>query len=571
MSQSLPPRRLMAIVATDVVGFSRLMGVDEAQTLESLTFLQKTIMIPRIQSSGGRVVKLMGDGLLSVFPSAVDAVAAAIEIQELLASSSAPSVGGEKLVVRIGINYAEVVTEGDDVFGDGVNVASRLEQHAPPGGICVSSVVTDALPRNLQLRFDDGGPIRLKNIAKPIHAWYWPYAPQLIRDTRTVIAVLPFRNVAESVDQFLVDGFTEDVGSGLARFRNLSVIATSSAFAFRDRMDDLKEAARSLAANYLVVGDIRQLGEDVRISVRMLEAETEQLIWSERYQRRVADVFDIQNEIVRAIVAQLVSQLENAAYRQSLRKPPSNLAAYECYLRGLVLLRGYETNANERAAEMFEVAIERDESFALAYAYLALARIAVHGYANAPPEILADCATLARKAISLDDGESGCHRMLALSYLFMRDFDNAETEFRRACQLNPSDAIALVQLGGVLARRNRLDEALAWVEQGMRLTPFPPHWYHAVLGNLLYLRSDFEGALRSLRSVPDPGKYTSTRIAAALSMAGRKQEASIAVADILARFPDMTISEFLRKAIVVEKDEQIEKFRLGLLGTGLPD
>ena len=571
MPPSAATRRLMAILAADVVGYSRLMGADEAQTLESLIFLQDRILIPRIRSSGGSVVKLMGDGLLSVFDSPANAVSAAIDMQRLLGAGSVPAVGADKLSIRIGINYAEVVAKDGDVFGDGVNVASRLEQHALPGGICVSDSVVKALPEDLQLMFEDGGSLRLKNIANPIHAWHWPQAPDLTRAIRTVIAVLPFRNGMEGADQFRADGFTEDITSGLARFRSLSVISAPSAFAFRDNMDDLKDVARRLAANYLVVGDLRQLAEEIRISVKMIQAETEQLIWSERYQRRVAEVFDVQDEIVRTIVAHLVGQIESAEYRQSLRKPPSSLAAYEFYLRGLVHLRGYEPDANKRAVEMFEAAIERDDGFALAHAYLALARIAANGYANAPAQILADCAALARRAVSLDEGESGSHRMLALAYLFMRDFENAETEFRRACQLNPNDAIALVQLGGVLARRNRLDEALVWIEQGMRLNPFPPHWYHAVLGNLLYLRGDYERALKSLRTVPDPGKYTSTKIVAALSMAGRTHEAAAAASRLLARYPDMTISEFLRKGIVVETEEQVEKYRRGLKDTGLQD
>ncbi len=571
MPSSPTTRRLMAILTADVVGYSRMMEADEEGTLASVNVLQEEILKPRIVKGGGRTIKLMGDGLLSIFDSPAVAVSTALQVQHLLASEAVATVGTKPVRIRIGINFAEVMTTDDDVFGDGVNVAARLEHHALPDGVCISETTYAALPEELQRLFADGGLLRLKNISKPVHAWHWPRAPAKEQLVRTVVAVLPFQNAATGADEFMVDGFTEDIISGLARFRSLSVIAASSAFAFRDRSEDLKEVGRKLAATYLVTGNMRQSQDEVRIAVRMIQADTERLVWSEKYQRRASDLFSIQDDIVRMIVANLVGQIESADYRESIRRPPASLAAYEFYLRGLVHLRGYEPDDNVKAVEMFEAAVAGDGGFALAHAHLALARIAASGYANAPEAVLRDGIALARHAVKLDEGESGAHRVLGLAHLYLKDFENSEREFRLAYKLNPSDANALVQLGGLLARRNRIDEALPWVEEGMRLNPFPPHWYHAVLGNLLYFKGDYEQALAALRRLPNPGKYTNTRIVACLSMAGRLQEATTLAQSLREKYPDLTISEFLERGIVVETAEQTAKFRRGLVGTGLPE
>jgi adenylate cyclase len=570
MAPSPTPRRTVAVLTADVVGYSRMMEEDEDGALKTVRLLQNQVLNPRIVKGGGRTIKLMGDGLLSIFDDAAAAVSAALQLQHLLASGATP-VGMKPVSIRIGINFADVMTLGDDVFGDGVNIAARLERQAMPDGICISDAACAELPEELRQHFVDGGLLHLKNISKPVHVWHWPKAPANEQPARTVIAILPFRSAGAKADELLVDGFTEDVISGLARFRNLSVIAASSAFVFRDRSEDLKEIGRKLAANYLVVGEMRQSEHEVAITVRMVQSETERLVWSEKYRRKATAVFSIQDDIVKMIIANLVGQIESADYRESVRRPPASLAAYEFYLRGLVHLRGYEPEDNVKAVEMFEAAVARDGSFALAHAYLALARIAVGGYANASQDVLRDCIALARHAVKLDEGESGAHRVLGLAHLYLKDFENSEREFRLACKLNPSDASALVQLGGLLARRNRIDEALPWVEEGMRLNPFPPHWYHAVLGNLLYFKEDYEGALSSLRQLPNPGKYTKARILACLSMADRVQEAAALAATLRKEHPDLTIGEFLERGIVVETKEQTAKFRQGLVGLGLPE
>ncbi len=559
----------MAIFAADVVGYSRMMSGDEVGALASVRLLHTEVLSPRIASGGGRTIKLMGDGLLATFDDAGSAVSIALQIQHLIASGATPP-GMKPLKVRIGVNFADVMTVDDDVFGDGVNIAARLEAGAISGGICISHSAYLESPADLREQFVDGGAIQLKNIPNPVRVWHWPKAPDRERSLRSVVAILPFRRASADTEELLVDGFTEDVISGLARFRSLSVIAASSAFAVRDEPQDLKNLGRKLGANYLVSGDIRRIGTELAVSVRIVQSDTERLVWSEKYRQTADDVFAIQDDIVRMIIASLVGQIESADYRESARRPPDNLAAYEFYLRGLVHLRGYEPDDNEKAVEMFEAAVIGDSGFALAHAYLALARIAVGGYANAPADVLHDSVALARHAIKLDEGESGAHRVLGLAHLYLKDFENSEREFRLACKLNPSDASALVQLGGLLARRNRIEDALPWVQEGMRLNPYPPHWYHAVLGNLLYFKNDYLGAMSALHQLPNPGKYTKARILACLSMAGRVDEASSYAAGLIEEYPDLTISEFLSRGLVVETPEQIQHFRRGLEGTGLP-
>ncbi|TWB19568.1 TolB-like protein [Rhizobium sp. ERR 1071] len=565
-------RRLTAIMATDIVGYSRLMEADEEQTLASLRRLHDVILGPQIRKHGGRVIKFMGDGLLSVFDGANDVASCALEIQHCLGTDVAPKVGDERIRLRIGINLAEVVVTDDDIFGDGVNVAARLERQAPPGGICLGDAAYVHLKPSTRALFKNGGEVRLKNITKLVRAWYWPEAPAPIVADKTAVAVLPFRNMEGGAEQsFFCDGFTEDIIGSLARFRRLSVIAASSSFAFRDLLANPAEIGGKLGASYVVTGDLRRSERALRARIQLIETSTGRLIWSEKYDRRDTDIFEVQDEIVRMIASNLVGQIDTADYQQSFRKPPDNLAAYEFYLRGLVYLRGYEPDDNIKACEMFEAALARDQGFALAHAHLAFSRLATHGYAKAPVSVLQECNALARKAISLDEGEAGCHRALALAYFYSKDFEGAERELRRACMLNPSDANAIVQLGGLLARRNRIDEAMQWIEEGMRLNPFPPHWYYAVLGNALYLKGDYDEALAAFRRLPNPGKFTRARVVACLNKAGRLNDAVAEARDLLAIHPDFTVSDFLAHGIVVESEQQRELFRGGLDQVGLSD
>lgn len=570
-------RRVAVIMATDIVGYSRLMEADEASTLGAVKRLQTSILKPNIAARGGRIVKLMGDGSLVVFSSAVDAVDCAISLQEDLASDQKDVALDDRILLRIGINLADVVIEGDDLFGDGVNVAARLEASAEPGGICIADVVHRQLGTKNCSAFRDGGEIALKNIARPVHVWHWTEAPMAGPSTsspaaRTSIAVLPFENLSGAPDQdFFSDGITEDIIGGLARFRSLSVIAASSSFSFRGKDAGLKEIGKRLSATYLVEGSIRRSGERIRITARLIEAASGTHLWSEHYDRSVTDIFAVQDEVTRMIVSTLVGQIESANVRQALRKPTTSLAAYEFYLRGLVHIRSYGPDDNEQARLMFEAAIERDPQFALAHAYLALARLALHGYANAPADILEEALALARKAVRLDEGDSGCERLLGLIHYFRRDFELAERHYRRAYQLNPNDANTLVQMGGLLTRRGRLEEAMHWIDEGLRLNPFPPQWYSVTLGNTLYILGRYEEAAAALKEQPNPGQFTCARLVACYAQSGNAAATEEAKARLLKLRPDFSTEDFINHGLLLERPEQRELFRQGLLKAGLPE
>lgn len=569
-------RRLAVIMATDIVGYSRMAEADELRTIGTMKRLQNAILAPEIAARGGRIVKLMGDGSLVVFNSAVDAVDCAISLQGALACDQKEQPADDRILVRIGINLADVVIEGDDLLGDGVNVAARLQASASPGGICIADVVHRQLSAKSRSAFLDGGEIALKNISRPAHVWHWTDAPTMgpaasQACARTSIAVPPFENLGGAPDQtFFSDGISEDIIGGLARFRSLSVTSASSSFSFRDKNTDRREIGRRLGATYLVEGSVRRVGERIRITAQLVEAATGAHLWSDHYDRSLTDIFAVQDELTRTIVSTLVGQIESADLRQVLRKPPTSLAAYEFYLRGLAHIRGYEPDDNRQARAMFQAAIERDPHFALAHAYLALATIAEQGYGNAPANVLDAAMAMARKAVSLDEAEGGCQRLLALIHVNRREFELAERHYRRAYLLNPNDANTLVQMGGLFARRGKLDEAMEWIEEGFRLNPFPPPWYSAALGNALYILGHYDEAAAALKELPNPGPFTLARLVACHAQAGNGLAAEETKARLLQARPDFSTEDFIRQGLLLQQDEHRDLFRQGLLKAGLP-
>ena len=576
MAKDRVERRLAAIMATDIVGYSRLIEIDETDTLGSIKRLQSSIFNSTISTHGGRIVKLMGDGALVVFNSAVDAVNCGVSLQNAIALDQRQVSPDQRIILRIGINLADVVFEGDDLYGDGVNIAARLETLAQPGGICISDIVQCQLIGKSGLAFEDGGEVSLKNIARSVRVWHWMDSPTVgpasLPSDRPTIAVLPFENLSGQPDEtFFSDGITEDIITGLARFRSLSVIAANSSFNFRGKPTSLKEIGRRLSVAFIVEGSIRRVGERIRVTAQLIEAATGTHLWAERFDRSLTDVFAVQDEVAKMIVSTLVGRIEEAKFQQSLRNPTVSLAAYEYYLRGVAHLRGYADDDNLEFCRMLEAAIERDPRFALAYAYLALARVALHGYADAPAEVLEDAFAIARKSVVLDGQESACHRLLALVCVFRREFDMAERHFRRAYQLNPNDANGLVQMGGLLARRGRLDKGLEWINEGMRLNPFPPSWYEAALANVLYLLERYDEAALALSELPNPGPYTHARLAACYAQSQRIAEAHAEVALVLKDRPNFSTADFLKRVVVLEQPEHRGLLRQGLLKAGFPE
>ncbi|MGO4834916.1 tetratricopeptide repeat protein, partial [Rhizobiaceae sp. 2RAB30] len=353
------------------------------------------------------------------------------------------------------------------------------------------------------LAFEDAGECVLKNIAQPVRVWRWrdlravDPAPPL--PDRPSIAVLPLDNQSGHPDEtYFSDGITEDIVTGLTHFRSLFVIARNSSFAFRGKATSLAEIGRQLGVSYLVEGSVRRAGARVRITAQLIEAATGAHLWAERYDRGIDDVFTVQDEVAQTIVSTLVGRIEDARLQQSLRKPTTSLAAYDCLLRGMALLN----SANQQALEMFEKAVALDPSYAVAHSYRAFVKGAQNGHAAAPTEVLDVAFTEAKHAIDLDPLESRCHRILSTICLYRREYDKAEQYLRRAFDLNPNDADGLIMKGRLLAFRGRPEEALVCLEAGGRLNPLHFRWYEFHFGVALYSLRRFAEAAHACKQMP---------------------------------------------------------------------
>jgi adenylate cyclase len=572
-------RRLAAIMATDIVGYSRLVEADEARTLAAIRSLRATTLSPLIADCKGRIVKLIGDGMIVEFGSVVDAVACSIAVQEAVTADQRDVPPESRIVLRIGINVGDVVVEGDDLLGDGVNIAARLEALAAPGGICIADAVQKQLAGKTDFAFEDIGEQTLKNIVQPVRVWRWSKAPTpaasgvpLPLPDRPSIAVLPFDNLSGQPEEtYFSDGITEDIITGLARFRSLFVVARNSSFAFRGKPTSLAEIGRQLGVAYLLEGSIRRAGERVRVTAQLLEAATGMHIWADRYDRGLEDIFAVQEEVARTIVSTLVGRIHDARLQKSLRRPPASLAAYDCLLRGLAHYRGFGEDDNRKAYEMFERAVTLDPQYALAHAYLAAVTLALRGSAAAPPEALDAAFAAMSHALELDPQESYCQNILGLIWLYRRDYDAAEHHYRRALDLNPNDADRRMAFGYILALRGKAEDGLGWMQEAMRLNPFHPTWYSARLGIVLYSLRRYAEAAQALRRIPTPGYWSRTRLAACYGQLGRSAEAEAQKAAILQEKPHFTIAEFFRRDVLLERAEDRELLHEGLVKAGLPE
>jgi TolB-like protein/Tfp pilus assembly protein PilF len=568
-------RRLAAILAADIAGYSRLMGEDEEHTVRALQELQAAVF-PVIGEHGGRVINTAGDSVLAEFASVVEAVRSAEAIQRLVAGRNAEVPASQRLEFRIGVNQGEIVVDRDEVYGDGINVAARLESLAEPGGIAISGRVHEDVAGKIDMTWQDAGEQQLKNIARPVRVWRWseteaPAPLALPLPDRPSIAVLPFDNLSgQAGDAIFSDGITEDIITGLARFRSLFVVARNSSFSFRGKNVSLSEIGRQLGVSYLLEGSVRRAGDRIRITAQLIEAASGAHVWADRYDRKLTEIFEVQDEVTTTIVSTLVGRIEDAKLRQSLRKPTVSLAAYDFFLRGVVHFRGFAENDNQQACAFFEKALECDQNYALAHSYLAFARIALHGYGAAQAEVKQASKAMGQRGVDLDPQEAGCHRMLGRVLAYLRELDDAEYHRRRAVELNPNDADGIILMGDLLTMRGRPDEGLEWIERAMRLNPFHPHWYHATHAIALYSLKRFAEAAQAIKRMPSEGRWSS-RLAACYGQLGRMEEARAEVAAILKAKPDYSIKTFMDQLVLLERPEDRELLREGLVKAGLPE
>jgi adenylate cyclase len=415
VSDAVVERKLTTILAADVVGYSRLMGEDEAGTLARLKSLRKELVQPKIAGGRGRIVKLMGDGLLAEFPSVVEAVRCAVDIQQDMAGREAGLPDERRIRLRIGVNLGDIIVEGSDIYGDGVNVAARLEGLAEPGGICVSGKVYEEVRNKLATAFEDLGEQEVKNIREPVRVYRWTDAAAdpmpstvgaqgaLPLPDKPSIAVLPFTNMSEVPDQeYFADGITEDIITELSRFRDLFVIARNSSFSYKGRSVKVQDIGADLGVAFVVEGSVRKASGRVRVTAQLVEAATGNHVWAERYDRDLEDIFAIQDQVTQAIVTALTRRLETTDIDRAMRGHPQNLAGYDLYLRGRHIADRFSRKDIAEARKFLKRATELDPEFARAQSYFAWLTLAETWWQLDAGAELDEALTIARRAVELD-------------------------------------------------------------------------------------------------------------------------------------------------------------------------
>jgi adenylate cyclase len=543
MAEARVERRLAAILAADVAGYSRLMGADEVGTLAALKARRREIVDPAIAAHHGRIVKTTGDGMLVEFASAVDAVTCAVAVQEEMAEIASD---GPRIHFRVGINVGDIIIDGDDIFGDGVNVAARVENECEPGGVCISASAYEQVRAKTSFAFDDLGERLLKNIDRPVRIYavrpplsLVPAKPPteagkaLPLPDKPSIAVLPFTNMSLDPEQeYFADGIVEDIITALSRIRWLFVIARNSSFTYKGQAVDVKQAGRELGVRYVLEGSVRKGGSRIRITGQLIDALTGAHLWAERYDRDLSDIFAVQDEIAASVTGVIEPALAAAEQQRVLRKAPERLDAWEAYQRGLWHFHRYRPEENKTAMAFFSQAIALDPNFAPGHYGCALAlQWDIWHFSTHPfMDVQGRAREEAHIAVSLDDNDATAHAVLAHMMMWGSEWEAAIAEARTAVALNPNSAFVISMLGCVLGFGGHREEALDRLQQAMRASPHDPLiWLWSLWrGALQFFSRDFVAALQTLRQVIRlrPGYAPAYEyLAASLAHLGRLDEA----------------------------------------------
>ncbi len=583
-------RRLAAILAADAVGYTSLMGADEAGTLRRFTDLRKVVLEPLIAVHHGRIVKLMGDGLLVEFASVVGALTCALAWQAGVAEHQASADDDRRLGFRIGINLGDVIVDGEDIHGDGVNVAARLEALAEPGGICLSDDAYRQVRGKVEADFEDLGDRELKNVAEPVRVYRVKTAASGIVAARPAgeplplpdkpsIAVLPFSNMSGDDEQeYFADGITEDLVTALSKIRWFFVIARNSTFTYKGQAVEVTQVARELGVRYVIEGSVRRAGNRVRITAQLIDATTGRHVWAERYDRLIEDIFELQDEMAQTIVGAVEPELSAAERESAVRKPPESLDAWETYQRGLWHLWNFNKEDNAEAQRLLRKAQDLDPGFATAYAFESYSHYlhAMLGFAEDPAESLATALAAAKKALALDDKDPVAYFAAGRVYMMRGQHDDSVAELERAVALNPGFGLAHHGLGCALMLSGRLEEAAEELDKAIRLSPRDP-----VLWGTMSFRSltctlmhDYEAAIEwGRRAMHEPrsadgGYWSCAVLASALGNVGRTAEARELLDEALRRKPDLSLA-YLEKTFQTKEPGALEPYLDGLRKAGL--
>ena len=562
MMEDRVERRLAAILAGDIAGYSSLMGADDEGTLHALKVHRKELVDPKITEHRGRIVKTTGDGILVEFVSVVDAVRCAVDIQRGMGDRNANVPVDKRIQFRIGINVGDIIIDGGDIFGDGVNVAARLEALADPGGIMVSSVVHDQVRDKLSFGFEDMGEQTVKNIARPIGVHRISLAesvpPATFKSTAAVqpstanrpsIAVLPFANMSgDSEQEYFADGISEDIITGLSKLRWFLVIARNSSFIYKGKALDVKRAARELGVRYVLEGSVRKGGNRVRITAQLIDAATNNHIWADRYDGDLTDIFALQDEITKKVVAAIEPRLLEAEGIRSQSRSSDDLDAWDMVIQANSLFWRLTKSESEAAITLLKRAVERYPDYAPAHSMLAFALLFSRqvGWIVMEPQVQ-EPAALAARAAELDDSDPWAHLALGYAAYNRRRTDEAVDEFHRAFDLNPSFAAAHGYLGLALALDGRSDQAIDHIEQAIRMSPHDPQnaIFNVGLASAHYLAGRYNEAIGCSRKALQQrsGLTNAHRIyIASLAQAGQIEEARAALAQLQKLQPEHSIA-----------------------------
>ena len=525
-------RRLAAIMAADIAGYSRLIRADEAGTIEAVRKIRERIFEPIFKDRAGRVVKLMGDGLLVEFPSVVDAVEAAVDLQERMEQHNADLPASRRIAYRIGVNLGDVVVEGDDIHGDGVNLAARLEKLATPGGLCVSDSVHEQVRDRTDLLFVDMGEQHVKNIDRPVRAWQWCVGdrrttrPQseIQCASRPTLIVLPFANGSGDPQQsYFCQGLTESITTALSCIRRFPVISSATASSPEMARGAPHDAARSLGARFVLDGSVQRTTNSIRVTVHLTDLEGRQQAWAEKYDRPANDLFEIQDDIASHVAAAIEPQIEVIEIRRA-RGQRTDTSAWDLYLQGLWHLQHTTCEGNSTARTYFQRALDLASDFGEAWSGLARSLVRDHIFhcSADTEESLRQGLAAARRGVELNDDSSQAHSTLGYTYLALGYGQMCTEEFHHALRLNPYNAQARMALGNQLDLGGDFEGGLAHIKAGLELSPFDPyrHFYMAAIARALATQGAHEEALAwAQRAVSaksdDPGLWYRLALAAA--------------------------------------------------------
>ena len=581
-------RKLTAILAADIAGYSRLMGEDDETTLASLTAHRRELFDPAIVEHRGRLVKTTGDGLLAEFGSVVDAVRCATAVQAGMTQRNSDVTSEKRLQFRIGINVGDVVEQDGDIFGDGVNIAARLEAIAEPGGIVISSTVRDHIGSGLGLNIEDIGEQTLKNIVRPIRAYRLRQSnattpidrPTLSLPDKPSIAVLPFQNMSgDSEQEYFADGMVEDITTALSRFRWLFVIARNSSFTYKGRAVDVKQVGRELGVRYVLEGSVRRASNRVRITGQLIDASNGAHLWADRFDGDLANIFELQDQVASSVVGTIAPRLEQAEIERSKRKPTESLDAYDYFLRGMAAFHQFTRETHDDALKLFYRAIELDPSYAAAYGMASrcyLQRLG-YGWVTDRAREVAEAEKLARRAGELgkDDAVALCSAGLALAVV-ARELDDGAALIDRALVLNPNLAWAWLSSSFAKAYLGEPDVAIEHAARAMRLSPQDPQAFamrtamaqgHFFAGRYGEALSWAEAAMREQSNFV----IAACVGAASGALAGKLAEAQKAMARVRQLNPGLRLSNLKDALFPIRRPEDFALWAEGMRKAGLPE